>query len=408
MLSLRGYETLPAVNGEGIPCCTMLLGTGVALTRAMTNYALSFLIECNFEAVSMPLSSFSIPPTTVHALLGCTRRGQDSHQPCTICQSVGSSSIVASPLVTLSLFHRGKTYWDRQLPLNQVCLATTESSNNQPGHKKQKRKWYDRLDRQEQVEFFALTGPTVEESRAVQMEFVGKIRTFYESLLLSTEERRKRVRIRCISPSDLASHEASCIVVEGRVSENEWTPLARVSNSAEYLSRACRTRCGGVHDEYVHTIHGCFCNAVKTVDWMLHNNVTNHDAELGVGIPSSSLGMYLIREFGPHHFTKQDTRSSVTEYKQHDSLRSIFLPFLRRVESRKNKLIITELHGASKPRIVGDCNNDVTNARTTTVITSAKGSPKKREPFALDRFPNREEIKGEAAVSPFPFLPIGR
>ena len=138
-----------------------------------------------------------------------------------------------------------------------------------------------------------------------------------------------------------------------------------------------KTRCGGAHVDYVHSVYATCSSINETLEWLVHNNVIEHAGELGVAIPSCVAGLM-----------------------DHTNGAAFFLPFQRRLHPGKagRKPAVKELP-ASAVRAIGVMQKGVAASETPVVAAE------KKVPFALDRLPNTDEVLAERYMSPFDFLP---
>ena len=359
---IGGYEK---VQLEGSSSFTVLSGHVAELARVVTTYAISSFKGDNFPVVSLP-ESVSLSTDAVYSLLGC-------HQPC----RVRSKDQQQCPsFLAASLLHREKIYWDRELPRGQVCLTTNQGGLTTFNHTK--RKWFQEVP-SEQVGLLGMTGCTLGESRKLQVDFVDQIVDFYTSLLVSTSgytlqhsRHSPMVSKRTIVPSQLEPYEVSRIVIEGYL-HGDYVCLGTVSNSTDFVARGVKTRCGGPHVDYVHSVHATCCTVNETLEWVVQNNVLVDDSsgEFGVGIPSN---LATLMGYGS----------------------TLFLPFQRRLYMGKagRKPVVKELTPTS-PTVIGEI-----------VTVNSDDVRRTKAPFALDRLPNRDEVSAERYMSPFDFLPL--
>jgi hypothetical protein len=371
LFCLRGYEMLGKM--------TILTGAGAILSRSLTDA----IIEClSFELVRLA-GSLPEDPSNIHLLFGCGR--QNRIPICSVCRerTIAESRPVcfeAPSVGLLSMRHQNKTYWDRQLPLGITC-TTLCSSTFDPRERaridtfkksKRKRPWFQNTH-DDRVEVFVLAGNTMAEAREVQLMLANKICSFFLSLLGETSS--SLVRLRTLSPDELLLAEASRVLIQGFLpSLNRCVTLGYVSNFTDFISRGIKTKCGD--NGFVYTIHGVACSVPESIEWVLQNNVTEHQNELGVALaPLLAKGFWVegMNE-GAH----------------------LFLPFQQRVrhgkEGRGGKLFVEELSKSGEPRVLH-------NSRE-------RDTPLTGKPFALDRPPNRTEIIGESLACPYDFLPL--
>lgn len=355
---LGGYERVPL---EGSSPFTAVTGIAVDLARAITTLASSCLKTDHFPIMSLP-DHLSLPHETLRSFLG-----YETREP--VLENHNATLLVASMLF------QDKILWDRELPRGCVCLT-----NNVGGTAlASKRKWFQKVT-SEQVVLFGLSGSTLEESRKLQLEVVGRIMDFFTSLLVTyhpgfvlqrSRQQSFMVRKRVLAPNKLEPSEASRIVVEGFL-HGEYITLASISNRTDFCTRQLNIRCGGTHVAYVHSIDATCCTVYETLEWVLQNNVVCKEGtgQLGVGIPSNLASLI---GFGSN----------------------VFLPFKRRLEVGRagRKPVAKELQ-PSPPFLISEG-----DAKVEKDIIA-------KTPFALERPPNREEVLAERYMSPFDFLPL--
>mmetsp|Transcript_10783 Transcript_10783/g.17864 ORF Transcript_10783/g.17864 Transcript_10783/m.17864 type:complete len:528 (-) Transcript_10783:624-2207(-) len=371
---LGGHEKLQI---EGPSSFTTLSGHVAELARAITTYSIFQFKGERFPLASLP-ESIPLSADVAHLLLGCQPRD---------CQICASRQQQFPSFLAASMLHRGKIYWDRALPRGTVCLTTNQhlwdrkESTRLDSFNHTKRKWFEEV-KSEQVGFLGMTICTLEDSRKLQLELADRIVGLHMSLLaasdglnLTNPRHEQMVRKRSISPSQLQPCEASRIVVEGYL-QGEYVCLGMVSNTTDFLSRAMKTRCGGSHVEYVHSVYATCCSVNETLEWLVQNNILEDSGELGVGIPPV-----------------------ISKFMGYTDGEAVFLPFQRRLHPGKGgrKPVVKELT-ASSPRAIG-------KAQRTTTSEDPVVVRKPKVPFALHRLPNRDEVIAERYASPFDFLP---
>jgi hypothetical protein len=373
---LGGYDKTQIEEGDTF---ITLSETVILLTRSLVSHALLFFKKKDFPVISPP-EFVMTSKATAHSVLGCCQ------QDCSVCNE--SMQLRLPSYLAGFLFHREKVYWDRELPMGHITVTTNQcklderEANRLSTFKHTKRKWFEEVQ-SNQVGMLGFTICTMEETRRLQTEIADQIMAFHASLCPHNDTRLKSLKVspilrkRAISPPDLLPHEVSRIVVEGFLNGIPVV-LGFVSNFADYISRATRTRCGGAYTEYVYSFHATLCSDTETLEWMVHNNIMEVDGELGVGVIS-----LLAKHMGWETNT------------------TLFLPFQRRLEPGKagRRYVVKELP-ASSPRIIDKGGEE----------SRSKGSDdaKQRQsvPFALSRMPTKEEIKGEYYMNPFDFLPL--
>jgi hypothetical protein len=355
---LGGYER---VHLEGSSPFTAVTGVAVDLARSIATLAISCLKTELFPVVSLP-DHLSLPPETVRSLLGYETRAP-------VLQNHTTTFLAASMLF------QEKIVWDRELPRGCLCLSNNHGGTTYAS----KQKWFQKVT-SEQVVLLGLAGGTLEESRMLQLDVVGRIVSFYSSLLVAnhpgfvlqrSRQQSPMVRNRVLAPHQLELSEASRIVVEGFL-HGEYVTLASVSNRTDFCTRALNIRCGGTHVAHVHSIDATCCTVYETLEWVMQNNVLCKEdtGDLGVGI-SSNLATLL--EFSS----------------------KVFLPFKRRLEVGRagRKPVVKELK-VNSPCLIGEGRVKV------------EEEIKAKAPFALERLPNRQEVLAERFMSPYDFLPL--
>jgi len=377
---LQGYDTLPG--------CTVLTGTGAALARSLSNYALLF---CRNHTMLSSFSSVILPPSiemesaTAHSIMGC------SLSDCLLCAS-STSSVLVPPWVAASLLHEETKYFDQEIPVGQVITTTLcsgvaiderEVARLQTFQSMQKT-WVQQClgDR---IELFCLTGNTISESNVMQREMVDSIVEFYQSLLLVHHDSSSyEIKLWAVEPPQLLPCEASRVVVQGMLGKSVVI-LGYVSNMTDYSTRATKTKIGSSLG-YCYAVHGVLCCIPETLEWMLQHNVIDYENEIGIGISPSLSGM-----------VQEQLGMSPAEG-------VLFLPFVRRIHvNKKNgKVKRTELGNASAPRVIQSSSNPVEACHTT------ESGRLSRKPFVREGPLTAQDIQDERLSCPYNFLPIGR
>ena len=354
---LGGYERVQLERSSSFIAVT---GIAVDLSRAIATLAISCFQTEQFPVVSLP-DQLSLSSETVDSILG-----YDDHVR--VLQNHNATFLAA-----LMLF-QGKVVWDRELPRGCVCVTNKHGGTTHDS----KLKWFQQV-KSEHIELLGLSGDTLEESRKLQLDIVHQIMEFYTSLLvinhpgfvLQRGQQSPMVRKRVIAPPKLKPSEASRVVIEGFL-HDKYIVLASVSNHTDFLTRQLKIRCGGAHVGYVHSIHASCCTVYETLEWLVQNNVLCKEdtGEHGVGIPSNVATLMGFNS-------------------------ELFMPFKRRLEAGKagRKPVVKDLP-YTVPRLIGEGRVKVEKENEA------------KAPFALQRPPNRNEIRAERYMSPFDFLPL--
>ena len=357
LFCIQGYEQRPV---QYLPPNTKLLtGVGASLERALGNHLLTLLSDA--PLVSLPTNMIQIPTALVHTLLGCPDYPEIRTAPSPTTANTSTATTAASALVSLSLLHTSKTYFDRQFPLQHMCLSRGLDHSG------------------ERLHLVCVTGSTLTESQRAQQELIRIMQCSYTSLLLNSSTHQGFQRIP-VAPPELLPHEVSRVVL----TDQDGTLLGYVSNMTDYISRGTNTRCGSLERSHVHTVYACWSCIPDMLDFMVRRNVVVEQGEWGVGVPRSvAQGM---REF------MGDTLGEWA-----------FLPCQRRVEVNNGKVSTIGVPHASSPRWIHP---------VTGIAIGCKGVDSKVEgrkgPFAVEHngIVTRDEIEGESLMSPFSFLPF--
>ena len=364
MFCIRGYERIrfTTANGQS-STLTFLTGVGASLDRALTSYALTFLH--NATLISLP--------SNIPSVMSATTGTIESH---------ATMPAMSTSLIGLSLLHQSTKYLDRELPLRNVCITPHELNNNKAPSQQQPHKWFHSSRGGHSINVFAITGGTMTESRAVQMEFLNTMKTFYSSLLMMQDD-FVDFELVALDPAQLLPQEASRVVLY-----YDTVIVGHVSNMTDYITRGINTK--SQNGTPVHTVHGCFCVIHETLEFMVQRNVIWQDETAsGVGIPRGvARGM---QEFVDGIAVPESSFSWA------------WIPFHRQLEAKENgKVCLTVLHNVvTGPRWMPGA---TTNSST---ITSTMNKPK-RAPFAIHHngVPTKREIQAEALTLPFTFLPM--
>jgi len=251
----------------------ILTGVGYSLHMAIQMYAISYMKQhhptntCSWELLHLP--DVNVDNHHLSNIIGCS------------CGTAQTKAAKIPSNVLLSCIHTGKTYADHKaLPVTQIVIPSKE-----------------------EVEIFSICKSSLSSSRTIQIQMAYRIAQFHLSLLNLTtmdsntkpcitiivgqEDTNKTtdsppsiLRIRILPNNLLLSAESSKIIVEGlclptRNTKNKCQPyveLGHVTNFTDYISRHFNTKCSSNSKDYVHTIHGLFCNTTNTISWMLQNN----------------------------------------------------------------------------------------------------------------------------------------
>lgn len=378
---LRGFETVK----QG---CNVLTGTGAALARSLSDYALHFCRNhSTISSFSSTILPFSVEMETAraHSIMGCSPSCAGG---CLAGESSSTTTTPVPPWVATLLLHEEQTYFDRQLPLGRLIttFSSVGSGDNRRTNAASKRK---SLCSGERIELLGLTGNTISESNTMQLELVNAIVEFHQSLLVMNDS-CKVLNVRMIEPQHLQPCEASRVVIEGIImlgtKKSRTMMLGYVSNMTDYSTRAIKTKIGGSLG-YCFAIHGVLCSIPETIEWMLQHNVIEYEKELGAGLPTK-LSFHVQEQLGMAPPDKG----------------VLFLPFTRRLfHGKSGKMKRTELGNASKPRVIQAVSNS--SPKQTLECTSAR---EEREPFVRKGPLTAQDIANERLMCPYGVLPIGR
>jgi hypothetical protein len=356
LFCLGAYERIQV---ESVCSFTSLNSIALDLERAIECDLSSYLSNEIFPVISIPQVCF--PTEWMKSILGFD-------------QIVTSQQTQAACLTQALMIHQNKKYWDRELPQGNVILSKRELKTLG------KRKWYCGIQSTE-IELIALGGCTLEESRTIQRNLVHRLFNWYQGLLISScsgyrlQSDRHAIMLRknvALPPSHLQPFEVSKINVEGYL-HGKYVVLASVSNCTDYLSRELNIRCGGVHVDYVHTVHASCSTILETLEWIAHANICFEvkSQNKGIGIPKS-----LAHCMG---------------YTQ-----STFLPFQKQVIHKS----------AGRKSAVENLPTVTPSLMTMASELSEVAYQSPQEPFAFQSEPNQEAILAERHMNPFEFLPM--
>jgi hypothetical protein len=361
LFCIQGYEQLPVQCLP--PTTTLLTGVGASLERALSNHLLTLLPDATL--VSFPTDMIQVSSALVRDLLGCPVDPETRQAPSPVTTTTTTTTTMntttASALVGLSLLHSSKTYFDRQFPLQHMCLSRGPDHNG------------------ERLHVVCVTGCTMTESQASQRELLLVMKRSYTSLLLNSTT-HQGFQLSPVASPELLPHEVSRVVL----TDPDGTLLGYVSNMTDYVSRGTNTRCGSLERSHVHIVHACWSCIPEMLDFMVRRNVVVEQGEWGVGVPGGvARGM---REF------VGDTWGEWA-----------FLPCQRRVEANNGKVSTSGIPHASTPRWIHTITGTANGSKSLDSKVEAR-----KEPFAIEHngIVTREEIQGESLMSPFSFLPL--
>ena len=414
---IGGYEETIIDETQKVVC---LQGPCLLMARACINRAVSYWTTRGARLLCSP-SKITLEMSVFRSLFGCPLLGDGgTSQKWEVNESGDKNRVLVPTFLFSARRHKAKTYWDRELPLREVHLIDSPKSGNngnvfQPcrvatglsAKVSSRQPWFERCQH-ERVELFGLTTSRLEESRRLQASFAQDIRLFFLSLLLVQSSRyelisprvKEMVILRTTAAKDLFPCETGRIRIEGFL-RDRYVLLGYVSNFTDYMTRALKVKCGGMHVEYTHSVGGLMMGSAEAMEWMVQNNVIRYKDSLGVGVPGT-----LSTNEQPSHSVR------MIDFQFH--------PFIFRMEPSKKPgkpPVVTRIKGSTGPSIVYEQNelsNDSTEPNGNASMnkgneTHTTVGDKDTTPFAWQ---DNEAMCGSGAAQaevlslPFGFLPM--
>mmetsp|Transcript_12546 Transcript_12546/g.18430 ORF Transcript_12546/g.18430 Transcript_12546/m.18430 type:complete len:514 (-) Transcript_12546:1813-3354(-) len=359
---LGGYEKIKV---EESLTFTSTSGILEELKMSFVSHVITKLKQVNYTLIDCP-DHIDVSKEIAHSALGCAFGAWSTCDDATQIRTLPSFAAAL-------MLHKGKLYFDRELPQGQVYLSTNQHLFDSREEQRistfrhTKRKWFKEV-KEQQIGLFGLTVCTLEESRRVQLKIVDQILELFSSLLVDENEREvmhprhsSMLRTRSVLPCDLQPFEASRMLIEGFLF-GEFVTLGFVSNCTDYISRSFDIRCGGAHVDFVHSVHATVCGVNEAMEWLVQNNVVKEYSKVGAFIPADLAVLMGYESEG-------------------------FVPFRRYIKRGRRKLVTEELDRALSSIIY----KQETNTCFLHVDTDER---------------NEDEIYGERHMSRFNFLPF--
>jgi hypothetical protein len=190
----------------------------------------------------------------------------------------------------LDLHHKGKTYWDRQLPLINILSVTGTKPftpltvREDKGKPRTKTSWYQQLTVSNSIQLVAITGASLEsDSRPLQKEIMQKVQVLYQSLAPESA----RMHVRASPVSELSFNESSRLVLESFVGkEKRALCLASVSNMHHYTSSEIRH---GSTGQRVHVLVAHISSIPATLEWIFQHGATTSEVNIPKVLQSTTI-----------------------------------------------------------------------------------------------------------------------